>query len=655
MTGGVQRRLRELWKTSPPPEVEGFRSDMDAPRDGGEHPRGPVLAGGWIADRLGAVSAVDVHVNGVRVQRVTDFHERPDVVEGVPSDLHVVGWTTLVDLSALDGDECELSVWSIRRDGTRVACGHARLDIVTGSKQLHGGTFLVPPLLLPGHQRIYGSVRCPGGAARVDVTVDGVPAGRARVALPGHFDDPAAPEDFIGAFEYVLALQGAAGTSVVLGARVTSMDGSEFDLPAVTVEIGFHESELPSTSRLVALRARAAVRSDSLRRAGDLAGSEPIRALVFTHDLELGGAQLYLQELLLRLANEGIWCAVVSPRDGVLRAELEALGFPVHVTGAMPLDDVDAYEGRMAEFLSWAAPLDPTAAIANTMLAFPGVDAAQRLGVPVIWAIHESFELDQFWMEAFPPGYLHPYVQDRARSALRGATHVVFEADATRQQYEEHLTAGASTVVPYGVDVAGIDEYIGANDRESVRASLDIRPSCRVLLCMGTIEPRKAQIMLASAFHGVDADDAMLVLVGARPGEYLNALERFVDAHDERRIRIQPIVADTYKWYRAADMLVCASDVESLPRSILEAMAFGIPALSTAVFGVPELITDEQTGFLCEARDMTALRRRIEDVLALPPSEWERVGAAGSELVRRKHDPAIYAGEYARLLAAGRG
>ena len=61
-------------------------------------------------------------------------------------------------------------------------------------------------------------------------------------------------------------------------------------------------------------------------------------------------------------------------------------------------------------------------------------------------------------------------------------------------------------------------------------------------------------------------------------------------------------------------MLVCASDVESLPRSMLEAMAFGRPVASTAVFGIPELVEDGVSGFLCRDRDLAALRGMLERV-----------------------------------------
>jgi glycosyltransferase involved in cell wall biosynthesis len=116
-----------------------------------------------------------------------------------------------------------------------------------------------------------------------------------------------------------------------------------------------------------------------------------------------------------------------------------------------------------------------------------------------------------------------------------------------------------------------------------------------------------------------------------------------------KRCRIVPIDSDTYRWYRAADLLLSASDVESLPRSMLEAMCFGVPIASTSVFGVPELVTDGETGFLFEPNDVDALVGALHRVLALEPSELARVGEAGQRHVLEHHDSSGYARDLLRL------
>ena len=99
-----------------------------------------------------------------------------------------------------------------------------------------------------------------------------------------------------------------------------------------------------------------------------------------------------------------------------------------------------------------------------------------------------------------------------------------------------------------------------------------------------------------------------------------------------------------------ADVLVCASDIESTPRTVLEAMAWETPVLGTRVFGLPELIDDGETGWLCQPRDLPALAAGLDRVLSLPAEERQRVGAAGRPLVAERHSLKRYGEEIAALL-----
>jgi glycosyltransferase involved in cell wall biosynthesis len=80
-------------------------------------------------------------------------------------------------------------------------------------------------------------------------------------------------------------------------------------------------------------------------------------------------------------------------------------------------------------------------------------------------------------------------------------------------------------------------------------------------------------------------------------------------------------------WIQGADkervlaqsmLYVLPSYHEGLPMSILEAMAAGMPILSTVVGGIPEAVTDGVEGFLIEAGDVAALADRMQRILADP-------------------------------------
>ena len=118
---------------------------------------------------------------------------------------------------------------------------------------------------------------------------------------------------------------------------------------------------------------------------------------------------------------------------------------------------------------------------------------------------------------------------------------------------------------------------------------------------------------------------------------------------------MEPVQPDVYRWYHASDVLVCASDVESLPRTMLEAMAFGRPVASTAVFGIPELVEDGVSGWLCGDRDLGALRQMLERVGACSPQDLAAMGARAREVVTSRHDPAVYERYYLDRVAGALG
>jgi D-inositol-3-phosphate glycosyltransferase len=512
-----------------------------------------------------------------------------------------------------------------------------------------------------GPVHIRGWFLFPGSTvARVELRLNGGPPQRARLALErqdvaGYTAQPTAPTC---GWEHTADLAELPdGVSTVrIEAVAHALDGRTLRLAPVDIEIRSTPQDRGNEDAVAAQLRQRSLRPLRARVAAPPGGN--LRLLAYTHVLAHGGGSLYLLELLRRLVGSGgVSCEVVALDDGPLRSELEELGIPVHVTDAGAVTSAARYEGHLAELVALAAPGGFDAVLVNTLSAFAGGDLAERLGVPAVWAVHESYTLPIFWHAAYPPDSVHRYVRERAARALSRASAVVFEAEATRRLFLGDADPERLLALPYGIELGAIDAARRTFDRASMRKRLGIEPGTEVVLCLGTIEPRKSQTMLAQAFAIVAERHprAQLVLVGEsgdphREG-YQSALRDFVRrAGLERRVRIEPVTDDPYSWHVVADLLVCASDVESLPRVILEAMAFGTPVLSTSVFGVPELIEHGRTGYLCGMRDLDALTAGLDRALGADGSERTAIGQAASERVRAHHDPAAYALQVERLL-----
>ena len=84
--------------------------------------------------------------------------------------------------------------------------------------------------------------------------------------------------------------------------------------------------------------------------------------------------------------------------------------------------------------------------------------------------------------------------------------------------------------------------------------------------------------------------------------------------------------------YSAFDIFVLSSLREGLPNSILEAMALGLPVVTTDVAGAKELVVNGETGFVVPQKDSEGLARAIVTLLADHESR-DRMGKAGRERI----------------------
>lgn len=477
--------------------------------------------------------------------------------------------------------------------------------------------------------------------ARIEVFFGGRSLGLARIGAPRLdvatiFDEPRAAASGFELDADLSDWDGGEGEHDLL-VIATSASGERLEMEPVRVKVGT-PPEKPDKLPLPAAQT------------GTPAAAPRPHVLVVTHQLTLGGAQLYLLDLLRELVRtEAATFTMVATIDGPLRADVEALGIPVHITDLIPHDDATHHVGRVEELAAWARPRNFDAALLNTATAWtvPGAEAAALLGIPFVWAIHESFPLSVLLSE------FAPEIRERAEGMLAGASSLVFEAEATKRLYEPVAGAERCTMLPYGLDLAPIDAHRAEFDAEAARREAGIPVDAELVACVGTVEPRKAQVMLAQAFDLVAARHprAWVAFVGGRDDDNTEALNRYIEASPYgERMRVIPVTPDVESWYGMADLLVCASDIESLPRTVLEAMAWETPVLGTRVFGLPELIDDGETGWLCEPRDLPALAEALDRVLSLPKAERKRSGAAGRPLVAERHSLERYGQEIAALL-----
>jgi glycosyltransferase involved in cell wall biosynthesis len=104
------------------------------------------------------------------------------------------------------------------------------------------------------------------------------------------------------------------------------------------------------------------------------------------------------------------------------------------------------------------------------------------------------------------------------------------------------------------------------------------------------------------------------VIIGDGPDRHL--IEHEIDRLALRgKVELLGERRDTPELLHAADIFVLATRSESMPMSVLEAMAAGLPVVASEVGGLPEVVTEEQTGLLVPPGDPAALASAIARLL----------------------------------------
>ncbi len=324
-----------------------------------------------------------------------------------------------------------------------------------------------------------------------------------------------------------------------------------------------------------------------------------LRVTLVTHNLNHEGAPLFLLEYARHLAGLPGWhVRVVSPADGPLRARFAETGATVDVVDASAVlaaqgdNEFAAALDRLAQHPAWS---DTDVIVANTMVAFWAVHVAARLGKPSIFYIHESVGPRRFFALQFGSPALA-----RVERAFALATRVAFLAHASQHAFAALGDQGNFRVTPGWIDVARIQAYAATHARADLRRELGFADDTVIFANLGAVLPRKGQHVFLAAIARVQQRSlpapCAFLIVGVKPGidPYVDLLRNTIATQAITGVRLIESATDPYRYFQAADICVCSSLEEALPRVVMEAAAFGRLIVSTDVDGIPELLGPDE-------------------------------------------------------------
>jgi glycosyltransferase involved in cell wall biosynthesis len=347
---------------------------------------------------------------------------------------------------------------------------------------------------------------------------------------------------------------------------------------------------------------------------------ERLRIAYVVPDLGIGGAERHVTTLMSSLDRDYFEPHVICiGRRGELFADLVASGVPAAALGRTKRQALTS----LLELVRYLRRVSPQVVIvrgfnAEVLGRIAGVLA--RVPRTIVW-VHNCDDLR--------PRGLMRRVGDWALDPVTDAYFGVARAQVPYLVEDLRHPVDKVRIIHNGVDPAGFDE---PGDR-SVRKELGFRDDEVVVGILAALRPEKDHetFLRAAGLVAAKHPGARFLVVGG--GDRKRLLEDMaVDLGLAERVVFTGARDDVPALLAAIDVFVLSSfTIECFPMALLEAMASALPAVCTAVGGIPEMIEDGVTGYLVPARDPQALAVRVAELV----TSAEKRRAFGSAARRR--------------------
>ena len=251
----------------------------------------------------------------------------------------------------------------------------------------------------------------------------------------------------------------------------------------------------------------------------------------------------------------------------------------------------------------------------------PFVCVGALLGIPVVNHIHGS-ELSRFYREA------SNRKKKIVKSVYDRCTKIIALSNHWRDEFSEFISSDKIEVIEnYGI---AQDEIFGSDLKDG-----------NTVLFLGFLSERKGCLDIPPIAAKVcrKISDVRFVLAGSGNEQDVHRIMELADEYAVTDCLEFPgwiRGAEKEKLLKQASLFLLPSYAEGMPMSILEAMGYGLPVVSTTVGGIPQLVTNGENGFLLEPGDTDGLADAVTEILSNLQLQTE-MGRKSQEIVKTAH------------------
>jgi glycosyltransferase involved in cell wall biosynthesis len=357
------------------------------------------------------------------------------------------------------------------------------------------------------------------------------------------------------------------------------------------------------------------------------------RVIIFatTYFPLVGGAEVAMKEITDRLPDWQFDLVCAKIQSGL--PSMEKIGnVTVHRMGiGLPIDKFFLpILGSLYTLFALRSPL-----LAWSLMASYGGFAALvyawfRPKAKMLLTLQEGDPLEHYAKRAGRLQFLHEHIFRRA-DAVQAISRFLAEW-ATNMGFK-----GTPVVIPNGVDIAKFSAKISPERRAELRRSWGVSDSDILLVTASRLSLKNGIDDLIRSLTALPATHKVVIAGEGEDREKLNALV------EQKQLRDRVIFLgkrghdELPEILQASDIFVRASRSEGLGNSFLEAMAARLPIIGTPVGGIPDFLTDGETGVFCKPRDPESIARAAKRIQE-EPGLREKLIRQGAALVRERFD-----------------
>ncbi|MEK3683103.1 glycosyltransferase [Paenibacillus sp. FSL R10-2736] len=192
-----------------------------------------------------------------------------------------------------------------------------------------------------------------------------------------------------------------------------------------------------------------------------------------------------------------------------------------------------------------------------------------------------------------------------SKSLMRLASGFIFQTEGAQNQYSKKIQQ-RSVVISNPIDINIFPEE-----------SLEYKN--KKIVSVGRLVPQKNHELLINVFAKISKDYPEYSLIIYGEGRERNSLQKIIDSHNlSEKIILAGVKEDVLNQINDAELFVMSSNFEGLPNALIEAMALGIPVISTNCpsGGPASLIRHEFNGLLVPVGDKNELEKAVRLLLS---------------------------------------